>query len=265
MNKKLSSVGRIAAAIFGLVASASAQGAIVTQWNFNSGNDALPSTGTLVPSIGTGVASIIGGTTSTFATGSPADPLGVATGNDNSGLNVSAFPAATTLTGTAGARFTTSTASITAAIEIQFDFRQSGTSSKYYQLQATTDGLTYTNVSSGTASIAGPINSPNTGTSFSNTGLYTNSSGSGSQTFVQGLDYVFPTGAGFENNPNFGFQFVSVFDPANNASYTGSNSTYSSNGTARFDIVTVGAPLPEPTTLSLIGIGAMGLLARRRK
>jgi hypothetical protein len=53
-----------------------------------------------------------------------------------------------------------------------------------------------------------------------------------------------------------------VFDPANNTSYTGSNGTYGTTGTARFDLVTVA---PEPASAGLFGAGGLLLLARRRR
>ena len=47
---------------------ASSQAAILTQWNFNSTtSDANTSTGTTLPAIGTGTASLVGGVTATFA------------------------------------------------------------------------------------------------------------------------------------------------------------------------------------------------------
>jgi len=44
---------------------------VIAQWNFNSlPPDAMTSTGTNRPSVGNGTASLIGGTTATWATGS---------------------------------------------------------------------------------------------------------------------------------------------------------------------------------------------------
>lgn len=66
----------------------------VAQWNFNSTPpDANTGTGVTTPSTGSGTASLVGGTTATFASGDAGtgstDP---ATGDD-SGWNVTAFPA----------------------------------------------------------------------------------------------------------------------------------------------------------------------------
>src|SRR6476646_5537494 len=88
-----------AAGFVGAVSSASSAG-VITQWTFNSTTpDATTSTGTTSPSTGSGTLALIGGTTSTFAGGSPAD---TSSATDNSGLNVAGFPAVGANSGTAG-------------------------------------------------------------------------------------------------------------------------------------------------------------------
>lgn len=241
-----------------------ANAATITQWNFNSKvPDATVTTGVTTPSIGSGTASAIGSTTATFATGSTADTGG---GTDNSGWNVSTYPAASASSGTAGVQFAVSTVGYT-NITFTFDFRQSGTASRFFQLQVSSNGTTFANVSGGTASF-GTAPTPNTATSFSSAGLYSNNSGSGSQQFVPSVSYTFAAGSSIENNANTVFRWVSVFDPANNTSYTGSNSTYNTSGTTRFDLVTVtGTAIPEPSTFAAIlgGVALVGVAARRRR
>ncbi|NBR71833.1 MAG: hypothetical protein EBT75_07060, partial [Proteobacteria bacterium] len=86
------------------------QGPFVS-WTFES---------TLSPVLGSGTATLIGGTTSTYATG--------VAGN---GLNTTAYPAASTGSGTAGVKFsvpTSGTAVSATGIVIGLDFRQSATS-----------------------------------------------------------------------------------------------------------------------------------------
>ena len=250
-----------AAVVSASLLATSLQAQVITQFNFNSlVPDNNVGTGTLTPSTGTGTASTVGGATSTFATGSPGD-----TPTDNSGFNISTFAAQGANSGTTGAQFNISTVGFSGPIQISLDFRQSATASRYFQLQLSSDGVNFMNASGGIASILGPMNPPNSMTSFSDSGLYSNNSGSGSQTFVQGLTYTLAAGSIYENNANFAFRLVAVFDPNNNMSYTASNtgSTYSANGTARFDLVTVSV-VPEPSTYALIGIGALLCLQRVR-
>jgi hypothetical protein len=221
-----------------------AHAVLITQWNFNSTTaDSNVATGVLTPSTGSGTASLVGNTTSTFATGSPG---GTATATDNSGWNVSTFPAQGAGSGTAGSQFAVSTSGYN-NIVLTFDLRQSGTVSRFFQLLVSADGTTFTAPSGGTASIAGPIGSGNTGTSFSNTGLYSNNPGGGSQNFVQGLTYTFAPGSIYENDPNFKFKLVAVFDPATGSQYIAANAGtaagYSSNGTFREDSVGVSGTL----------------------
>jgi len=240
------------------VASRTSSAGVIAQWNFNSTTpDATSTTGSTTPSAGSGTLTTIGGASSAFAAGSPSDPAA----SDNTALQTSAYPASTSGSGTAGLQVNVSTLGQAGPVQISLDFRQSGTASRYFQLQASSDGTNFTNVSGGAASIATPgNNSP----SFSNAGLYANTTNTSTTQFVQGIIYTFPTGSVYENDPNFAFRFVSVFDPTTgNTSYTGSNGTYSgSSGTARFDMVTVA---PEPASAALFSAGGLLLLARRRR
>lgn len=177
-------------------------------WNFNSNPaDGSTSTGTTSPSAGSGTISLIGGVTSTFAAGSPGDPAPSA---DNSGLNLTSWAAQGTGSGTAGLQVAASTVGFT-GITISLDFRQSGTVSRDFQLQASSDGTTFNNVSGGTASF-GTVGGGNTLTSFTSGGLYVNNPGGGSQTFVQSISYAFAPGSVYENDANFAFRWVAVFD-----------------------------------------------------
>lgn len=250
-----------------LLASAAAQAQTISLWDFNSNPaDANVATGITTPSIGSGTLSLFGGVTSTFATGSPGDPASA--GTDNSGLNLTTWAAQGTGSGTRGLQVATSTVGF-ANIAISFDLRQSGTVSRFFQLQASSDGITFNNVSGGTASF-GTVGSGNTGTTFTSAGLYSNNPGGGSQTYVQSITYDFAPGSVYENDSTFAFRWVAVFDPVNGANYisanAGTTTAYATTGTARFDMVSVSSlPVPEPSTLALAGLGGIAALIGFRR
>jgi hypothetical protein len=121
---------------------------IVTQWNFNSSvPDASTGTGSLLASTGTGTASLIGGVTGGFLAGSPRDSA-----SDNSAWNLSGWPSQGTASGMAGAQFMVSTIGVSESLQITFDLRQTATASERFQLQATADGINFSNVSGGSGS-----------------------------------------------------------------------------------------------------------------
>jgi hypothetical protein len=104
--------------------------------------------------------------------------------------------------------------------------------------------------------------------------------------FVDGISYTLPTGLGYENNANFAFALVGLWDPSLSAtsgttglvsSFAGTDSTnltsgynrnQGSGGSMRLDLMTVSAvPVPEPATWALLGGAAVvgGSVARRRR
>ena len=193
----------------GWAGSANAQ--IITQWNFPTGFDlASPA-----PSTGSGTASRIGGTSATQAGGlTNAGSTEAVAGSV--AWNTSTYPAATAASGTAGVQFNVSTASAS-NIVVRFDLRHSSTSSRFLQLQYTTDGTTWTSA----------------GTFEANIGL--------ADTWYNNRTADLSGIAAANNNANFGVRVVSIFDPANNTSYTGTAGAYGTTGTYRFDAVTVSA------------------------
>jgi len=263
MNRFNSSLALALSAGFAM--SANAQ--LITRWNFNSTTpDATTTTGVTTPSTGTGTLSLVGGATSTFATGSPGDTGG---GTDNSGLNLSTWAAQGTGNLTRGLQFSASTAGYS-DIVVSLDFRNSGTVSRFFQLQVSTDGTTFNNVSGGTAAF-GTVNN-NSGTSFTSAGLYSNTAASSSQAFVQSITYTFPSGSAVENNPNAAFRWLATFDPSAGGNYVssfaGTTSAYSVNGTGRFDMVSVSGTVavPEPSEYAaMAGAGLIGFAVWRRR
>jgi len=232
----------------------------LAQWNFNSiVPDANNATGSVLPSFGSGSASTIGGVTAGFAAGSPRD---VAT--DNTAWSLGSWPAATVGSGTAGVQFMASTLGILTSIQISFDLRQSATASERFQLQATTDGVTFSNVSGGVAAFGAVGN--NIDTSFSATGLYINTVAASNQAFVQNITYTFAAGSPFQNDLNFGFRLLSVFD-GTEYDAAGLASTYGASGTLRIDMVAISTiqAVPEPAVGAVWVAALMGVASAARR
>lgn len=102
--------------------------------------------------------------------------------------------------------------------------------------------------------------------------------------WVDDISYTLPTGQGYENNANFAFAIVGLWDPNLSAtsgttglvsSFAGTDSTdltngynrsVGSGGSMRLDLMTVSA-VPEPTTWAMLGASALigGSLAWRRR
>src|SRR6266571_4229120 len=129
-----------------LLSSASAD--VIVQWNFNSvPPDGSTSTGTNRPSVGVGTASLIGGTTATYAAGSTNDP---ATSADDSGWNTSHYVGQGTGNKTAGVQFNVSTLGYS-NIVVRWDHKVSSSASKYYRFQYAGDGSAFTDNGSAVA------------------------------------------------------------------------------------------------------------------
>jgi endonuclease/exonuclease/phosphatase family metal-dependent hydrolase len=211
------------------------QGPVIAQWDFNSPTpDGNTATGTTAPSLGTGTASLIGGTTQAFAGGSSTDP---APSSDNSGWNTTTYPASGASNKTAGVQFNVSTAG-RQNISIRWDHRVSNTGSKYARLRYTTNGTTFVDYPAATVETAGAIFEPKTNS-------------------LAGLP-------GVDNNPLFAFQIVAEFQNtatgSGSAAYYAVNGTYATTGTTRFDMVTVsGTAIPpaNPPAPPLLSASAL--------
>lgn len=199
-----------------LAALASADAAraqnVALQWNFNDDTVSVTSP---PPSInltnGIPAASLLGGVTASFAAGSPLDPA-----TPNTAWNTTAYPAQGAASGTAGVRFNTPTTSAAGGFDnivIRFDQRNSGTASRFFELQYTLNGTDW-------------VTSRVYPTTLNDT------------FFTRTLDLSQIPGAA--NNPNLAFRTRSVFAPGTSqyAATTGTD-TYGTTGTVRFDLVTV--------------------------
>jgi predicted extracellular nuclease len=173
---------------------------VITQWTFE-GDVITP------PSQGLGVASLVGGTTATFAAGLPGRAWNTAT-----------YPSANTGSKTVGVQFAASTAGAS-GITFRFDIRHSNTSANTIVVQYSTNGgMTFLD---GETFVITPA-----------------ASGTGDTWYSRSVDLS--NIAALDNNPNAVFRVVTAFDPiAGNYLAARSTSTYASSGTLRFDNVTV--------------------------
>ncbi|MFM8641681.1 MAG: PEP-CTERM sorting domain-containing protein [Phycisphaerales bacterium] len=238
----------IASLAVAIAAPAFAQTAI-TQWNFNGPSATTVPGGTAAPttSTGSGVASLIGGVTASFASGAASggssDP--VTTAPPNYAWGLTSFPAQSTGSGSAGAQFAVSTAGYE-NISIRWDTRFSNTSNRFLQLLYSIDGTTFGS------------------TGLANDGIFENVSGG--DTWSNGISFSLSSIAGASDNASFVFRIVSVFSPTTGAYVAStSTSTYAATGTMRFDMVTVsGTLIPAPGAVALLGVAGLAAGRRRR-
>jgi hypothetical protein len=197
---------------------------VITQWNFEAQ--------TLNASTGTGLASLVGGTTSTFATGFA--------GTGTFAMNTTNYAAQSTGDRTRGVQFNGSTAGYD-SITLAWNERHSNTSANTVAVFATTDGTNWTEVQVFTFTPA--------------------ATGTGDTWYQRSVTL----GASYANAANFGFRVLAAFNPGSSG-YLASRSTssYGASGTLRFDDVTISGNLvPAPGAAALVGLA--GLIARRRR
>ena len=223
-------------------ASLSAQADTLALWNFNSATaDNNTATGTTLPAIGAGTASLVGGVTSpSFNTGvGSSDPAA----SDNSGWQTTGYAPQGSGHLSRGAQFLVSTVGFD-HISVRYDLRHSNTSAAHEQVQYTLDGRSWINAA-----------------------LFVGAAG---DTWFNGRTVDLGSVAGAGDNALFGVRVVAAFAP-NTSAYQASNTSYAGSGTWRFDMVSISgtpvAAVPEPETcaLMLAGLVAVGFLARRRR
>lgn len=201
-----------------------ANAAVVTQWNFEAQ--------TMSASTGTGTASLVGGTTSTFATG-----FG---GTGTFALNTTSYAAQNEGDRTRGVRFSGSTVGYQ-NITIAWNERHSNTSANTVAVQVSIDGTNWNEVEVFTFTPA--------------------ASGTGDTWYARSVTLM-PFAS---NAADFSFRVLAAFAP-NTSGYLASrsSSTYSPAGTLRFDDVTISGDLiPAPGAIALLGVA--GLVGARRR
>jgi hypothetical protein len=202
-----------------------AMAALVTQWNFEAQ--------TLNASTGTGVASLVGGVTSTFATGFA--------GSGTFALNTTGYAAQGTGDRTRGAQFSSSTAGYD-SITLTWNERHSNTSANTVAVFATADGTNWTEVQV-----------------FSFTPA---ASGTGDTWYQRSVTLS----STYANSASFGFRVLAAYAPGTSGYLASrSTSTYGTSSTLRFDDVTIsGNLIPAPGAAALIGLAGLAT-SRRRK
>jgi len=203
-----------------------AQSAVITSWTFEA------SAGTSSPAVGTGSVSLVGGTTSTFATGFA--------GSGTFAFNTSTYAAQNTGDRTRGVQFTASTASYE-NIVVDFNLRHSNTAANTIVVQASSNGTVWNDVQV-----------------FSFTPA---ASGTGDTWYSRSV----ALDASSSNAASFGFRVVAAFAPGTGG-YLASRSTsaYGTTGTMRYDDVVIsGTLVPAPGAIALLGVA--GLVGTRRR
>ncbi len=220
-----------------LATSVCAQAQTITQWNFNSvPPDASTATGSVLPSVGSGTATLVG-TSGSFASGvGSTDPAAT----DNTGWGTTGYAAQGTGDRTRGVQFNLSTVGFN-LISVSWDQRLSNTAARSAQFQYSLNGTTFTDF--------GAV-----------------LSGSPGDTWYNNRAVNLSSVAGVGNNANFAFRIVAAFEPLTSAyAPATTTSSYATTGTWRFDQVTVSA-VPEPGTYALLlaGLAMVGFMAARK-
>lgn len=290
-SKKMRRIECAALAIAAMIGGAApaVRAAVITAWNFE--NDAVAVNNSPAPSTGTGTADSIG--MNVYATpniGVTTDDVLVGKNSDTGANGLSN----TTQTwrvraqagsngaangwssqapiGTQGAQFFASTAGYN-AINVSFDWYSTTQGEANLQLEYTTDGTHFTNIpiNIGGNSSLGLTALTNSSSANTVTGAYisdnlVNNGSEAGQDWFQGLTATIsdPNAA---NDPNFGIELVNASTGADCVSTQGT-ALNNSSGNWRFDNIAISGTavvVPEPTSLALFGLGAMGLAARRRR
>lgn len=186
----------------------------ITQWNFDQE--------VVTPTLGSGTAENIGGTSTGWAGGNP---------SDGRGWNTSAYPEQSTLSGTAGVQFSVSTSGYS-DIQVSWDNRNSNTAANRLRVQFTLNGADWTNFE---ASETNAVNQRLNGTPAGfDEGRFVADTG----TIWYNRSIQLTAIAGANNNPAFAVRMVTEFVDGESYGASSPASSYGPSGTIRFDNVT---------------------------
>lgn len=210
-----------------LISSASFAQATIAKWNFNGASDTTVPGGATSPTVseGAGTASLVGGTTATFATGNSTAGTTETetTAPPNYGWNTTGYPAPGVGSKTAGVQFNVSTVG-QVGITFTFENRHSNGAANTLVLQYTTD-----------ASAGSPV------WVDAQTFTFTPAPTGTGDTWYNARTVNLSAVTALDNNPNVAFRVVSAFDPVT-GDYLASRSTntYAApGGTLRYDQVRI--------------------------
>lgn len=228
------------AAVCALALSTPVRAQVFAQWDFNSNpGDANTGTGIVTPSIGAGSLALVGGTTSTFASGASNGGSTDPNTTDDSGLNITTWAAQGTTNKERGVQFNVSTVGVQ-DISVTWDQRHSNTASEYVTFQYSINGSTFID--------------------------FATFQGTSGDTWFNGRSVDLSSISAVDNNPNFAFRVVQSFGPGGTYEASNQASTYATTGTWRFDMVTIMAtPVPEPEEYAALAAGGLIAFAAWRR
>ena len=199
-------------------------GQAFVKWTFDSSNNTplWDNTGNTASLL------LLGGITSSYVSGNPGQAL-----------NTTSYPVQGSNSGTAGIQLGVSTTTRTGII-IGFDLRLSNTASKYYQVQYSANGSTFTTLDLTVVNASGPSGSIDIVNDVINAPADNNF-----YSYTFDLSSLPP----LDNNTDFAIRIVSVFAPGTFA-YAPVSGTYSTIGTVRFDNIIIGQNSTLPIRLT---------------
>ncbi|MDY0344043.1 MAG: T9SS type A sorting domain-containing protein [Lentimicrobium sp.] len=209
-----------------LFVSPGAQSQVVfAQWTFDNSDS--------IPAVGNGAAYLIGGVSSSYATGT----IG------GKAWNTANYPAQGTASGTAGVQFNVSTEGY-AAFGLAWDQRASNTAANRTRLQYTINGTDWINFE---ASETNALNINGATSSGFDDGRYITDAGA--VWFKRSANFASIPGVG--NNATFAFRLVAEFVDGANYGAASPTGSYGTGGTHRFDNVTLAGAGSEPIIVIL--------------
>jgi hypothetical protein len=278
----------LAAASFGLMAFTppASKAQTIAAWSLE--NDAVAVNNSPAPSSGSGTASSIGmATYPTPNVGVNTDDVLVGKNSDTGANNVADLTntwrvraqagsngaangwSSAAPIGAQGAVFAASTVGFNGPINITFDWYSTTQGEANLQLEYTTDGTDFMNVpltlSGSDTGLQVLTNSTSANTvsgSYVSDNLLTGGSKAGQDWFTDLTASI--TDPNAANDPNFAIEMVNASTGADCISTQGT-ALNNNSGNWRFDNIAItGAAVPEPASISLLALGGMALLGRRR-